>query len=122
LQRLAGRAVRWLEVLESIVTDLHRIRYTTQAEQIDGRIVVFERAMDRCSTILQGLARLNLDERSVRVQEAQVAILADALHQALAETDLAAEERQAIVGRVSELVAAAEEQHEVVPTRRRLTA
>jgi hypothetical protein len=46
LQRLAGRAVRWLEVLESIVTDLHRIRYSTESEQIDGRIVVFERAMD----------------------------------------------------------------------------
>ena len=75
-QRLAGRAVRWLEVVESIVTDLHRIRYSTKSEQIDGRIVVFERAMDRCSTILTGVARLNLDERSVKVREAQVALLA----------------------------------------------
>lgn len=32
LERLAGRAVRWLEVLEGIVAELHRIRYTTQAE------------------------------------------------------------------------------------------
>ena len=85
LRRLAGRAVRWLDVLEGIIADLERLRYSTKtAEQIDGRIVVFERAMDRCSTILQGLARLNLDERSVRVQEAQVAILAGALAQALA--------------------------------------
>ena len=29
-----------MEVLESIVTDLHRIRYRTESEQIDGRIVV----------------------------------------------------------------------------------
>jgi hypothetical protein len=122
LQRLAGRAVRWLEVLESIVTDLHRIRYTAESEQIDGRIVVFERAMDRCSTILQGLARLNLDERSMRVQEAQVAILAGALHQALAETDLPAEARQSLVVRVAELVAAAEDQQAAVPARRGLTA
>ena len=123
LQRLAGRAVRWLDVLESIIVDLERLRYSTKtAEQIDGRIVVFERAMDRCSTILQGLARLNLDERSVRVQEAQVAILAGALHQALAETDLSAQVRQAIVVRVSELVAAAEDQQAMVPTRRRLMA
>jgi hypothetical protein len=123
LRRLAGRAVRWLDVLENIIVDLERLRYSTKtAEQIDGRIVVFERAMDRCSTILQGLARLNLDERSVRVQEAQVGILAAALHQALAETDLSAEERQALVVRVSELVAAAEEQPAVAPARRRLTA
>src|SRR5258708_26285902 len=123
LQRLAGRAVRWLDVLESIIVDLERLRYSTKtAEQIDGRIVVFERAMDRCSTILQGLARLNLDERSVRVQEAQVAILADALHQALAETALPEETRQAIVVRVSELVALAEGQQATMPARLRLTA
>jgi hypothetical protein len=121
LQRLAGRAVRWLDVLEAIIVDLERLRYSTKtAEQVDGRIVVFERAMDRCSTILQGLARLNLDERSIKVQEQQVQLLAAALHQALAETALEPEQRQAVVVRVAELVAAAEEQS--APARRRLTA
>jgi len=119
LRRLAGRAVRWLDVLEGIIADLERLRYSTKtAEQIDGRIVVFERAMDRCSTILQGLARLNLDERSVRVQEAQVAILAGALAQALAESSLPAEEQQVIRVRVAELVAAADEQPVLAAGRR----
>jgi hypothetical protein len=82
---------------------------------------MFERAMDRCSAILQGLARHSLDERSVHVQNAQVAILADALHQALAATDMPAEQWKAIGARVAELVAAAEDQAAPVPTRR-LTA
>lgn len=119
LERLAGRAVRWLEVLEGIVTELHRIRYTTQAEQIDGRIVVFERAMDRAGKLLADLARLNLDERAVWIQEAQVALLAGALAEALAEQGLPSEQRQAITVRVAELVTAAEDQGALVPARRR---
>ena len=120
LRRLAGRAVRWLDVLESIIVDLERLRYSTKtAEQIDGRIVVFERAMDRCSAILQGLARLNLDERAVRVEEAQVALLAGALQEALGETALGVAEQRAIVVRVGELVAEAGTQQLALPARRR---
>ena len=88
LERLAGRAVRWLEVLEGIVADLNRIRYTTESEQIDGRIIVFERAMTTAGKLLTDLARLNLDERGVKVQEQQVMLLAGALAQALSEAGL----------------------------------
>ena len=119
LQHLAGRASRWLEVLEGVVADLHRIRYTTQAEQIDGRVVVFERAMDRTGKLLVDLARLNLDERSVRLQEAQVALVAEALGRALAESGLAADAQQAIRVRVAELVDAADGQQAALPAGRR---
>jgi len=119
LERLAGRVVRWLDVLEGIVADLHRLRYTTQAEQIDGRIIVFERAMDRAGKILTDLARLNLDERAVKLQETQVAILAGALAEALSEAGLPQEARQAITVRVAELVAAAEDQPALMPAGRR---
>jgi hypothetical protein len=119
LERLAGRAVRWLEVLEGIVADLNRIRYTTESEQIDGRIIVFERAMTTAGKLLTDLARLNLDERAVRLQEAQVALLAGALAEALAEAGLAPEQRQAITVRVAELVTAAEDQNAALPAGRR---
>lgn len=122
LQRLAGRAVKWMTVMEDSIIDLERIRYSSAtAEQVDGRVTLYERAMASTSAILQGLARLNLDERSVRVQEAQVGVLVGAMRQALAEAGLADEMRQAIVVRTAELVDQAEE-HGVTPPRRRLTA
>jgi hypothetical protein len=55
------------------------------------------------------------------IQEAQVALLAGALHQALAEIDLADEARQAITSRVGELIAEADG-GEMAPRRRQLTA
>ncbi len=75
LQRLAGQALRWLDVLEGIVAESQRIRYTTQAEQIDGRIVLLERAMDRAGKFLADLARLNIDERMTKLSEGQARLV-----------------------------------------------
>ncbi len=123
LRLLAGRAEAWMAALEIKVAELTSLRYSTAtAEQVRGEIQLYERAMAATGKLLVDLARLGLDERSVRVQEAQVAILAGALHQALAETDLVAETRQAIVVRVAELVAVSQEQQAVAPARRRLSA
>ena len=69
--------------------------------------------------VLTDLARLNLDERSVRVQETQVTLLAGALTQALAESALPAEQQQAICVRVAELVDAADGQQAALPAGRR---
>jgi len=85
LQRVAGRAVRLVEVLEPVVADLKRIRYTAQAEQVDGRVVVYERALDRAGKILTDLARLNLDERIARRDEAQARVVGEIVRGALAD-------------------------------------
>ncbi len=69
--------------------------------------------------LLVDLAKLGLDERSVRIQEAQVAIVAGALTQALAEADLPDARQKAILVRVAELVAAADGEQVRAP--RRLT-
>jgi len=63
--------------------------------------------------LLVDLAKLGLDERSVRIQEAQVAIVA------LAEADLPDARQKAILVRVAELVAAADGEQVRAP--RRLT-
>jgi len=106
LQMLAGRAERFMQVIGDRVEQLTSIRYSTDegGEQLRAEVTIYERALTATGRLLVDLARLGLDERSVRVQEAQVAILAGALSQALSETDLPAEQRQAITVRVAELV------------------
>lgn len=80
LAELAGDAVRWKNVVAAYVADLRKFRYQAQGmdaegnetsggEQIRGEVVVFERALARCESILVAMARLNLDERMVRIDE-----------------------------------------------------
>lgn len=64
-------------------------RYSTGAgEQLRAEIAVYERALDRCEKFFGTMARLNIDERLARVQEAQVDILSRALAAALADMGL----------------------------------
>ena len=95
LQRLAGRALRWLDVLEGIVEELQRIRYSSETEQIDGRVVVFERAMDRAGKFLADLARLGIDERMAKLSEAQAQLVNEVIRGVLADLNLSAELREA---------------------------
>ncbi len=95
LQRLAGRALRWLDVLEGIVEELQRIRYSSETEQIDGRVIVFERAMDRAGKFLADLARLGIDERMAKLNEAQAQIIGEVIRGVLADIGLSAELREA---------------------------
>ena len=120
LQLLAGRAERFMTIVAERVEELTSIRYSTDegGEQLRAEVTIYERAMTATGRLLVDLARLGLDERSVRVQEAQVAILAGALAQALGETDLSPEQRQAITVRVAELVDQADSG---VPAPRRLS-
>jgi len=99
LQRVAGRAVRLVEVLEPVVAELKRIRYESQAEQVDGRMVVYERALDRAGKILADMARLNIEERLARVGEAQARQINHVIRGVAAEIGLAVTEeavRQAV--------------------------
>ena len=107
LRELAGRASKWTEVLGAIVADLERIRYRTEAaEQLDARIGVYERAIQITGRLLADIARLNLDERAVRVEEAQTAIVGEALRTALAESPLTPEQQKETLARVAQLVVA----------------
>jgi hypothetical protein len=108
LQRVAGRAVRFVEVLEPVVAELRRIRYTTQTEQIDGRVVLYERSLDRAGKILTDLARLNLDERMARIHEAQAALMTEVFLGALADLGVSPEVQQAGRRAIAERVRLAE--------------
>lgn len=119
LQLLAGRAERFMAIVGARVEELTSMRYRTESEQLRAEVGVYERAIASTGKLLVDLARLNLDERAVRLQEAQVMILTTALAEALTEEGLPAERRQAITARVAELVTAAEDQGAMLPAGRR---
>ena len=104
LQQIAGRSVALVEVLEVVVAELRRIRYESQAEQIDGRVIVYERALDRAAKVLTDLVKLGLDERVVRLQEREAAMVTSVFLGALGDLGLSSEVQQAgrraIAGRV----------------------
>lgn len=84
LQRLAGRAAAWEDIIGEKVNELHSLRYSTEGgEQLRSEIVVMERAMDRLGKLLVDIARLNIEGRLAVVREATAAMLEHALAQAL---------------------------------------
>lgn len=85
LKKLAGEAVAWKNLLADHVAELERLRYENPAggEQVRGEIVLFERALDRCASILAAIARLNIDDRLARITERQADIVIRAIEAAL---------------------------------------
>lgn len=101
LQKLAGEAVAWKEKVADHVAELEKLRYATDGgEQIRGEIVLFERALDRCATVLGAIARLNIDERLAKVEERQVELVAKALSAAFAEMGMPQEQQREAIRRV----------------------
>jgi hypothetical protein len=87
LSKLAGQVVAWHETIAGIVNQLgDRIRYEGAAgnEQLRAEIVLYERAMDRCASVLGMIARLNIEDRMARVSERQAEIVVSAIEAALA--------------------------------------
>jgi P27 family predicted phage terminase small subunit len=84
LQRLAGRAAAWEDIIGEKVNDLHSLRYSTEGgEQLRSEIVVMERAMDRLGSLLVNIAKLNIESRLATVREATAQMLEQALNAAL---------------------------------------
>jgi hypothetical protein len=87
LQLLAGEMKQWKEAMAERVADLleaEKLRYGTDGgEAIRGEIVLYERAMDRLATTLATIAKLNIDERLVRIAEAQRDMILGAIDAAL---------------------------------------
>lgn len=96
LQRLIGRAMSWEAAIGERVNELTALRFTDDhgAEQMRAEVAVLERAMDRCGKLLVDIAKLNLEERLARVTELQAQMAMDALHAALREMGLSAEQQK----------------------------
>ncbi len=87
LSKLAGEVTAWKDIIAQRVAFLKDVSYEGEktGEQIRGEVIVFERALDRCNTVLVGMARLNIDERLARISEMQAQLVADALAAVLGE-------------------------------------
>lgn len=90
LQQLAGEVVMWKDALAARV-NLQMLRYESNisTEQIRGEVQLLERAMDRCNTVLATIAKLNIDERLARVDEATAVMIVRAIEAGLASAGVA---------------------------------
>lgn len=96
LSRLAGQVVAFKDKMAELVNQLEdRIRYedVKGAEQLRSEVAVWERALDRCNTVLGTMARLKIDERLAAISEKQAAIVIAAIDAALDAVDVPGDRR-----------------------------
>lgn len=100
LQRVAGEVLAWKAACKSFVDALspEQYRYASKAglEQIQGHVVLWERAMDRAAEVLAKLSRVQVDERLAVIEQAKADMLAAALTAALTEAGIPAEQASVI--------------------------
>jgi hypothetical protein len=94
LSRLATEAVLWKQIMAEQVAALRTYRFTDDrgGEQLHSAVALFERAMDRCNTILVGIAKLNIDERLAAINELQAQRVMAALDAGLQFASVPAEQ------------------------------
>jgi hypothetical protein len=114
LQQLAGRVLAWEHAIGRMVNDLTSLRYETEfGEQLRSEVALLERAMDRCERVLVAMARLDIDERLVKITQRQADLLNGVVLGAFADVGLSREMQDAVrpaIARRLRAVAAEERQ------------
>lgn len=76
LKEMAGEVLAWKDEMRRHVLRLDQLRYRGEnAEQTRAEIVLYERAMDRCTSVLATIAKLNIDDRLAAITERQAEML-----------------------------------------------
>ncbi len=89
LRALAAEAVGLKDFFHSRLAALEELRYQgNTGEQLRSEVALYERALDRSQRFLHDLARLGLDERQVRVNEATAAVFLGVISRGLAGAGL----------------------------------
>lgn len=98
LHELAGEQVAFKDHCGELVRKLlddgeEGIRYRSSMglEQVRGEVQVYQAASAQATVTLTAIARLNIDERLVRVEEAKAAMIAEALSKSLTKAGITAE-------------------------------
>lgn len=103
LEDVAGQAVALVDVLRGLVGNLQEIRYRggvgTGVEQVRGELQVYLQALARAESVLGRILSLDLDSRRVRLQEAQVGRIVEAVEAALSSPELALDPPRQLVAR-----------------------
>jgi hypothetical protein len=117
LQKLAGQVLAWKNAIGRMVNELESIRYRGEfGEQLRSEVALFERAMDRCERVLVAMARLNIDERLVKITEAQGKLVTEVVLAAFRDVGLSREMQDAVrpaIARHLRLVAGQERRREL---------
>lgn len=97
LQKLAGDVVAWKEYLAGKIAAIERLSYDSEmsGEQIRGEVQLWERALDRCNTVLATCARLDIDGRLAAIKEKQADAVIAAIEAALDTAGVPVGERAA---------------------------
>lgn len=95
-----GRVVAWMNLMDSLLSELTSVEVTTaaQGEQVRATVQAFERSMDRVNTVLSSYARLNIDTRLATITEAQAKTVMRAIEAVIVL--LAVDEQKAAEARV----------------------
>lgn len=89
LRELAAEAMAVKRYFGERVNALEQLRYQSGAgEQVRGELLLYGQAFDRAAKLCESLARLNLDERNVRLDEVRIALLVAALDRVLSDPAL----------------------------------
>jgi hypothetical protein len=89
LRGLCAEALALKDHFAARLQALEALRYEgNTGEQLRSEVSLFERALDRSQRFLHDLAKLGLDERSVRIDEAKVVLLVAVLQRVLADPSL----------------------------------
>jgi hypothetical protein len=86
LKSLSGELFAHKELMRAYVSNLDgQIRYESKAggEQLRAEMALYERAMDRCVNLLAAIAKLNIDERLAKIEEAKVILIITAVATAM---------------------------------------
>lgn len=84
LLQLAGEVLAWQKATAGLVNELTSIRYQGgSGEQLRAEVQLYERAMDRAANVLSAIARLNIEERLMRLSERQADAVIGAVNAAL---------------------------------------
>ena len=91
LQKLAGQAVAWMDIIGDLVNGLRNsLRYEDAkgAEQLRSEVALMERGMDRTGKLLVDIAKLNIEGRLAGVRQQTADMLERALDAALEKAEV----------------------------------
>lgn len=85
LYRLAGQTIKWKDILAERVADLEYLGYGTEhtGEQVKADVQLFTQALAEARQILVAISKLDVEERMVRIAEAQALMIAEILGRVL---------------------------------------
>lgn len=94
IEKLALAAGEAKAMTDYFASRIEELRYSAQSgEQLRAEVALHERWFDRYSKLLEVQVRLGISERRVRIEEAQVMLMAEAIRNILRRLKLSPEQR-----------------------------